>query len=402
MSTLTLMIVLLVGGVIVAIFALLMTPSANQRRESSQRSAPLPAPLPVPTPAPMLLTDQSFSDTSLPEANENSQTEESETEDDPLDALRLKERIRSAESSGQSTQEVLTALIDELDNENEVGEIVQALAELRYTPQDLAPCLTANRYGLSTLVELFREHCEADTETVIAALFPVVAGETVYDRARQVLKAIQESEGVTWNDGDYGNTEPVDCIEPLMAQGCAAGGVLSLLVETSDRCLGALVEAFSPAQRPDLEAVARVVREQHRDLTSDEERDALREEAGYEAKDVLRLCFLAGIPVTDAADLVGMFDDDELDEALTAFLGAGYGFRETLVALNAQDAYTTAALVEAALDAHASREELVSFLVAEQVDPEELDNDLSEETEIPFRQRVDLIHALVHAYQWDD
>ncbi len=380
--------------VLIVVIIVLLSPTAGQRSPKRELDVPVPVPERSAQPISPGSTERQTPSSLIAAAADQSEDDasEEESEDAPLDAPSVKERIRVLEASGKTTQEALTAVIDELGGTEEIEEIVGVLNELRYTPCDLAPCLVANRYDLPAIIKLFFDPCEADIEDIIAALLPIADGANIQERARTVLQAIQAADEVDWNDGLYG-TEPTECVEPLIENGVPADVVLTLLYEESDLRLGQCLDALPAAERPDFATIAHLVRDLKIDLTDEDECTSLRDDADYELQDILCLARIAVVPAEQAAELLDGFDDHT--EALTAFLAAGYATAEAFKAFYDLDDVSAAEFVEAALNVPMPLESIIAFLNNERIDPEELDAELREETEIPFEQRIMLLAALL-------
>ncbi len=352
----------------------------------------VPGPDPLSDP-PDILPDDALPDMPLPfDVKGNSKV--------PHDAVWLKERVRVLEGEGKSIIEALTIVVSELDVEQDINAMVGLCSEARYSAADLAKALAANRYTVEDIAEAFQRRYELSPEDWVATLWPIAEGETALEKIRSVAKSIEAAEGAQWDDGSYGDTDPIDLIQPFLTAGCTLPDVVRLLYGESDLRFAAIVKGIPDTMLPKVADAAALAGTSCISIVDEDECGALVEELDYTMTSLVEFYASSSVPVASLINLLSsqrMADDlPELIEVLVAWYPAWDVFQ----ALYDETDWTTAAIADAALDCGAiAWDDVIAFLRASVGDDlDDFEDELIEE-DVVFERRIRILYALLPPQQ---
>lgn len=218
-------------------------------------------------------------------------------------------------------------------------------------------------------------------------------------KVKKVFEVIQHAEGNDWSKGEYGDFNPIEYIPVLLSQGgLTIQDVIALLYKETGYPFIEIIDRLPVSSPLDTHTVAELAHQLEVDFQSQEEVESI----GNSGLDFL---YLARILKDDgrlsAEDAVECLSSDigwsvEVDDALEEMVKAGFPADEILYAFEDQMLweYEVGGVVETALSLGVSEQDVVKYLQKMSVDPEDLYEMLSTDTDIEFRTRLSIVHKV--------
>ncbi len=332
-------------------------------------------------------------------------TPASPTPEPPLAAPRvqtnaIREFIRSRKAS-VAEAELYGLISREFADRVDAEQIIYAFNREDIASAAIAPAVFASQASIPDGARLIFSGYSPTPSEWLDILWPVATGDSIEAKAQAALAWVEMAEDVDWVAGDYGNAQPGEFVQPLVARGLLPTAAVRILHGASNLALGAILcDADLPR---DTTAVAEMARELAVDFNDGGELTALCDDLNLDYAEIFSVLKAAGMDAFKALDAFnrGKSDSSSIDELaeelLPALVNAGYTNIEALVGLDDSDwDIDRSKLIGLAFDNDTSEEDVVRFLKEVDADPEEVEDQIREDETLDQKQRIELMYRWLH------
>lgn len=307
---------------------------------------------------------------------------------EPLTSFRVS--LEAARARGEAFKESFLRAFDEQAGKLDFDDALQAAFDMGFKMEDLVALMGERHHPLRAIAEFVNENENPDLERLFRVITPAATGDSVEEKAEDILGAV----GYVFELGGEGDT----LAKLLTDFGCSTEEAAISVYQQTDMNLGDVIISMHLEDKPEL--VVSLTKDLGVDLSDDGEYKALRDGAVdfSKAAGLLKACEKQVVEVLDTENSYegSCLISDDLREALDDLLKAGFTREEVLDGIFHADFMndqSNGAVVTALSDAGVSIDGIINLILKEDIDPDDLDGELSD-ANVDLRKRVELLHAL--------
>ncbi len=271
----------------------------------------------------------------------------------------------------------------------------EAAKNSKYNPSDLVIIMAEENYSLGKIANFLNDNTNLEVKEFTEALVPFAKGDIPKLKAAELLSAVNNIFDLD-NEGD-------NLIPSLLALGCPQEEVAELLYENTSMDLLDVIKAMKWENSPlDIIALAKKLKT---DLTDSDEYQSLRDTEGIDFKTaakVLKECGKTALEILDTEEEYDNIPDDDVKEmknVIEVLSEVGFSRSEILDAIwesNFMQNKNGGEIVDLLCDANVPMNEINELLVAKEYDPDDLDEELRDNTNIELKTRTEIVYTFLN------
>lgn len=272
------------------------------------------------------------------------------------------------------------------------GALEEIAKNNKYNPSDLVTIMAEENYSLGRIANFLDDNTSLEVRKFTETLVPFVKGDTPKLKAVELLNVV----GNIFNLDDEEN----NVIPSLVVLGCSQEEIAESLCETSMGLLD-VIKAMKLGNSP-LDIVA-LAKKFNTDFTDSGEYQSLRDADGIDFKvsaKILKECGKTAIEILDAEEEYDSIPDDvkEIKNVIEVLSEAGFLRNEIFDAIWESDFMQNkngGQIVDLLYDADVPIKEINELLLAKKYDPNDLDEELRDNTNMELENRVEIIYTFL-------
>ncbi len=289
------------------------------------------------------------------------------------------------------THTTLATAMIEFSERVTVDNIVRGALQVGYSPSEVSTFMLSQGYELGEVAGVLVDEENLEVRELADIVMPLAQGSTVAERAEKTFEIVKAPFTVEDDDEDF--------LELPAHMGCSKEESVVILYRQTGLNLGAVIRLLKLDKEPD--TVARIAKTLEVDLSDSNEYEELRrdDEIDFEvAARILKACGFDAETILSTEHSFNEFSDDQLEDAFTPLVTAGFSKQEILIGLSRAEIVgdnSSAILVQFALDENISMDDIIRFLKNEDVDVDTMDEEMRE-LDMETETRINVLHALIH------